>query len=152
MSYRHHSCFRSLWAAVVLGFAALVAPSSGARADDVSADRSETIHRLLPTVVSISVKKFEVVNSDAKTTTTTNVIANPGSSIKYYVGSGFVIDPSGLILTNYHVVEDAFEISIKFLDGTLMQGSTLHASRVADLAIVKVNADHPLTAAQWGNS
>jgi serine protease Do len=147
----HHFCVRSLCAAILLGLAVLSAPNH-ARADDVSADRSETIRRLLPTVVSISVKKFEIVNADAKTQVATNAMASPGSSVKYYVGSGFVIDPSGLILTNYHVVEEAFEISIKFLDGTTMQGNTLHASRVADLAIVKVQADHPLTAAQWGNS
>jgi serine protease Do len=146
-----HFCVRSLCAAVLLVLAALTAPNQ-VRADDASADRSETIRRLLPTVVSISVKKFEIVSADAKTQGATNAMASPGSSIKYYVGSGFVIDPSGLILTNYHVVEDAFEISIKFLDGTTMQGSTLHASRVADLAVVKVQADHPLTAAQWGNS
>jgi serine protease Do len=123
-----------------------------ARADDLGADRSETIRRLLPSVVGISVKKFQIVSAGAQTAATSDALANPGSSIKYYVGSGFVIDPSGLILTNYHVVEDAFEVSVKFLDGTTLQASTLHASRVADLAIIKVQTDHPLVATQWGNS
>jgi len=108
--------------------------------------------KLLPAVVSISVKKFQVVSPGTQAKDTANALTDPGSSVKYYVGSGFVIDPSGLILTNYHVVEDAFEISVGLSDGTLLQGKTEHASRVADLAIVKVEADHPLVATHWGNS
>ena len=41
--------------------------------------------------------------------------ASTGSDdTKSYVGSGFVIDPSGTIVTNYHVVADAFEIVVTF--------------------------------------
>jgi serine protease Do len=103
-------------------------------------------------VVGISVKKFQIVSPTAQAGGIANAMADPASSIKYYVGSGFVIDPSGLILTNYHVVEDAFEVSVKFSDGTSLQGTTVHASRVADLAIVKVPTDHPRVAAHWGDS
>jgi len=67
-------------------------------------------------------------------------------------GSGFVIDPAGLIITNYHVVEDAFEITVMLSDGSLLPGKMLSASRLADIAIVKVEPDHPLAAAHWGNS
>src|SRR6202012_5935461 len=79
-------------------------------------------------------------------------LADAGPNIKSYVGSGFVIDPSGLIVTNYHVVANAFEITIVFFDGTRLPASTWRASRLADLAILKVEAGHPLLAAQWGNS
>ena len=73
-------------------------------------------------------------------------------NIKSYVGSGFVIDPSGLIVTDYHVVENAFEITVVFYDGTRLPATTWRASRLADLAILKVEAGRPLLAAQWGNS
>jgi serine protease Do len=142
---------RYLAVAILLGLTAQVFPGH-ARADDLSADRSATIRKLLPAVVSISVKKFQIVSSSTQSKSAGNVLADPGSSIKYFVGSGFVIDPSGLILTNYHVVEDAFEISVGFSDGTLVLGKTEHASRVADLAIVKVETDHPLVATHWGDS
>ena len=74
------------------------------------------------------------------------------SSVKAYVGSGFVIDPSGVIVTNYHVVENAFEIIITFTDGTRLPGQVTSASRLADLALLKVNPSHPLFAAHWGDS
>jgi serine protease Do len=144
-------CGRYIAAAALFGVTALIIPSHP-NADELGADRSGTIRKMLPAVVSISVKKFEVVSPTTPAKGTTNVLADPGSSIKYYVGSGFVIDPSGLILTNYHVVEDAFEISIGLSDGTILQGKTQHASRVADLAIVKVEAGHPLVATHWGDS
>ena len=142
---------RPLRAAALLGLIALVVPGR-ILADDLTADRSETITRLLPAVVGISVKKFQIVTPTTKASGTANALADPASSVKYYVGSGFIIDPSGLILTNYHVVEDAFDVSVKFADGTSLQGSTVHASRVADLAIVKVQANHPLVATHWGDS
>ena len=109
------------------------------------------IRALLPTVVNISVKK----DTSANPSVSADAVApdaNATQNIKSYVGSGFVIDPSGLIVTNYHVVQDAFEITVTFSDNTKLTGRTLSASRLADLALVKVETNHKLTAAHWGNS
>ena len=120
-------------------------------AEDVGFNKSELIRGLLPTVVNISVRKDEVAAAPPPASAGT-----PGAdvtpNIKGYVGSGFVIDPSGLIVTNYHVVENAFEITVTFSDGSRLPGKTLSASRTADLALLKVEADHPLAAAHWGDS
>jgi serine protease Do len=128
-----------------------------AHAADIGANKSELIRGLLATVVNISVRKDEVaspasVSASASAAGDTIPAADAGQNIKAYNGSGFVIDPSGLIITNYHVVEGAFEITVMFSDGTLLPGKMLSASRVADLAIVKVETDHSLAAARWGNS
>jgi serine protease Do len=123
-----------------------------ALADDIGANKAELIRGLLPTVVNISVKKEEFTTPDPATVSANMPQADPGASIKTYVGSGFVIDPSGLIVTNYHVVENAFEVTVMFSDGTRVPGKTVSASRLADLALMKVEMDHPLAAAQWGNS
>lgn len=122
-------------------------------ADDIGANQSELIRGLLPTVVNISVRKDEPPAptppaADASAATP----ADPGANIKNYVGSGFIIDPSGLIVTNYHVVEYAFEITVTFSDGSRLPAKMQSASRLADIAIVKVDAGHPLPAAHWGNS
>ena len=127
-----------------------IAPS---RADDVGANKSELIRGLLPTVVNISVRKDEPPSpAAADVAAPATPPADAGSNIKSYVGSGFVIDPSGLIVTNYHVVEDAFEITVTFFDGSRLSGKMLSASRLADLALVKVETSHPLASAHWGNS
>src|SRR5580698_9249448 len=125
-------------------------------ADDLSANKSGLVRGLLPTVVNLSVRKDEA-KSPASTTAAndagaTTPAADAGQNIKSYGGSGFVIDPSGLIVTNYHVVEDAFEITVGFSDGEVLAGKMLYASRLADLAIVKVETDKPLASAHWGDS
>ena len=132
---------------VALAFV-LAVSSPSAHATDLVANRSELIQSLLPAVVNIAVRK-EV----APPTGSQQASASTGSSeTKSYVGSGFVINPSGLIVTNYHVVEDAFDIAVTFSDGTILPATLLHASRLADLAVVQVKADHPLTPVQWGDS
>jgi serine protease Do len=136
---------------------ALLAVMPQAHAGDTGANKSELIRGLLATVVNISTRKDEgpgpsAASDSADAAGGPSQPSDPGQNIKNYQGSGFVIDPSGLIITNYHVVEDAFEITVLFSDGTLLPGKMLHASRLADIAIVKVDAGHPLPAAHWGNS
>jgi serine protease Do len=127
---------------VALAFV-LPVSSPPVHAADLVTNRSELIQSLLPTVVNITVRP----------TGSQEATASTGSDeTKSFVGSGFVIDPSGLIVTNYHVVEDAFEIAVTFSDGTILPATLLHASRLADLAVVQVKADHPLAPAQWGDS
>lgn len=139
-------------AAVLLTLALSAVP---AFADDMASSQADLIRGLLPTVVNISVTKDEPA-----TPAVTAEVAAPapaptpdaGSNIKSYVGSGFVIDPAGIIVTNYHVVEYAFEITVTFSDGSRLPAKMLSASRTADLAILQVEAGHPLPAAHWGHS
>ena len=88
-----------------------------ALADDSGANKSELIRSLLPTVVNISVRKDEAASPVAAAVGATMPVVEASPTIKTYVGSGFVIDPSGLIVTNYHVVEGAFEVTVMFSDG-----------------------------------
>jgi serine protease Do len=68
------------------------------------------------------------------------------------LGSGFVIDASGLIVTNNHVIEDADEITANFSDGKSLVAEVIGKDEKTDLALLKVTADHPLTALRFGNS
>jgi serine protease Do len=69
------------------------------------------------------------------------------------LGSGFVIDPSGLIVTNNHVIEGADEIIVNFTDGSKLKVTKIlgHDPKT-DLALLKVEPKHPLKAATFGDS
>lgn len=64
------------------------------------------------------------------------------------VGSGFVFDKKGHIITNAHVVKDANKVVVTFLDGRSYNANIIGADQYTDIAIIKVNADlallHPL--------
>ncbi len=68
------------------------------------------------------------------------------------LGSGFVIDPSGLIVTNNHVIADADEIYANFNDGTKLKAELVGRDAKTDLALLRVKPDKPLTAVKFGNS
>src|SRR5213592_5005088 len=68
------------------------------------------------------------------------------------LGSGFVIDSSGHIVTNDHVVADASSISVEFADGATYDASLVGADPSTDVAVVKVNApSSELTPLQFGD-
>ena len=68
------------------------------------------------------------------------------------LGSGFVIDPSGLIVTNNHVIANADQITVTLSDDTALQAQVVGRDAVTDLALLKVDAKTPLAAASWGDS
>ncbi|HUC12531.1 MAG TPA: DegQ family serine endoprotease [Stellaceae bacterium] len=77
-----------------------------------------------------------------------NRFAPPAASL----GSGFIIDPSGLIVTNNHVIANAEEISVTLSDNTTLEARVVGRDPISDLALLKIDAKTPLPAAQWGDS
>ncbi|MBV9788658.1 MAG: trypsin-like peptidase domain-containing protein [Chloroflexi bacterium] len=67
-------------------------------------------------------------------------------------GSGFVVDASGLILTNNHVVENARAISVRFTSGETREAQVLGTDRGNDLALIKVDLPENVPVAPLGNS
>ncbi len=68
------------------------------------------------------------------------------------LGSGFVIDPNGTIVTNYHVIEGATEVFVAFVDGTRVEARVIGADEKTDLAVLKVNVDRSLKHVELGDS
>ncbi len=68
------------------------------------------------------------------------------------LGSGFIIDPSGLIVTNSHVIANAQQITVTLSDDTVLQAQVIGRDAVSDLALLKVEPRSPLPAATWGDS
>jgi serine protease Do len=67
-------------------------------------------------------------------------------------GSGFVIDPKGIIVTNKHVIDGAMNVVAIFSDGTRAHAEIIAAAAMVDIAVLKVTVDHPLPALKWANS
>jgi serine protease Do len=68
------------------------------------------------------------------------------------LGSGFVIDPSGIVITNNHVVADANEVTVIFTDGQKLKAEILGKDAKVDIAVLRVKPDKPLKAAKFGDS
>ncbi len=68
------------------------------------------------------------------------------------LGSGFVIDPEGIIITNNHVIDGADEIQVNFADGSKLKAEIIGRDAKTDLAVLKVEPTTPLTAVPFGNS
>jgi len=128
----------------VLGFS-LIAYSSSVRAEQ---EFTDLVAKVMPSVVNIAI---EAMGQRVK-------LEQSGGDLAYatyvveYVGAGSIVDPSGLIITNRHVVKDAYEIDVTLSDGATFKGQLLGAGSGTDLAILKIDAGRPLPALEIGNS
>jgi serine protease Do len=68
------------------------------------------------------------------------------------LGSGFIIDPAGYVVTNNHVIADADEITVILHDDTNLKAEVVGRDTKTDIAVLKVKTDKPLNAAAWGDS
>ena len=68
------------------------------------------------------------------------------------LGSGFVVDPAGLIITNNHVIADANEITVIFTDGQKLRAKLIGTDPKVDVAVLKVEPTKPLKAVKFGDS
>lgn len=71
---------------------------------------------------------------------------------KRSLGSGFLISNDGYILTNYHVVANADEVSVKLSDGREFKAAVKGSDEKLDLALLKIESKSPLPAVQLGDS
>ena len=67
------------------------------------------------------------------------------------LGSGFVIDPKGIVITNNHVIEGADKIEVTFIDGTTLPATVKGSDPKTDLAVLEVVSDKPLPYVELGD-
>jgi S1-C subfamily serine protease len=94
-------------------------------------------------------------------TTVVNVPADPFGGNPFFpqeqrqqsLGSGFVVDKAGHIVTNYHVVEGARQVRVSFSNGSSMKATVVGTDPSSDLAVLEVDASsRALTPLPFGNS
>ncbi|HTE38364.1 MAG TPA: trypsin-like peptidase domain-containing protein, partial [Reyranella sp.] len=68
------------------------------------------------------------------------------------VGTGFIVDSSGLIVTNYHVAGKADSITVTLSDGRKLPAKLLGGDEKTDLAVLKVSSDKPLPSVKFADA
>src|SRR6202140_2545517 len=68
------------------------------------------------------------------------------------LGSGFIVDTSGIVVTNNHVIADADEINVIMNDGTKIKAELVGVDKKTDLAVLKFKPVKPLIAVKFGDS
>jgi serine protease Do len=128
---------------ICLVFVLIGAICSGASAFGRAMEVGEAaiLRQVAPAVVSISVWKMRASDQPGQ----------PSRRVKTY-GSGFIVDPSGIIVTNQHVIDAAIDVKVVLIDGTRVTAKVLAASPMTDLAVLKIEAGHPLPSLTWGDS
>jgi S1-C subfamily serine protease len=109
-------------------------------------------------VTSVYLKKLSLIEIFEKSESgvvRVNVQRSETAEIANGVGSGFVFDKIGHIITNAHVVKDANKVTITFLDGRSYNAEIIGSDEFTDIAVVKVNVDlellHPLSLGDSSN-
>jgi serine protease Do len=118
----------------------LTAPPELARFNDLLADLAD---RLKPALVHVRVRRPAVKEKDDSET--------PGEP-RRSSGSGFVIAPEGLIVTNAHVVEAADWIQVRLSDGRRFGGKVVGRDNRVDLALVKIDGVENLPTLRFADS
>ena len=68
------------------------------------------------------------------------------------LGSGFIIDAGGLVVTNNHVIDGADEIAVNLQDGTTLKAELVGRDETGDIALLRVKSDKPLPVVEFGDS
>jgi serine protease Do len=76
----------------------------------------------------------------------------PEAPRQHGFGSGFLIDPKGVIVTNHHVVANADEVMVELHDGRKFVSKDIKSDAKTDLAIVRIESKEPLPYLQLGDS
>jgi serine protease Do len=78
--------------------------------------------------------------------------ATPTPRRQNSLGSGFIIDSSGIVVTNNHVIADSDEITVILNDGSRLKAELIGTDKKVDLALLRVKSDKPLVAVKFGDS
>ena len=115
------------------------------------------VRQVLPTVVNIAVTE-SVSGNDPLSSLPPEIQKQFRDRFRqrrqevHGAGSGFIIDPSGIIVTNNHVVGGADKIVVSLANGTELPAKLIGTDELTDVAVIKVDSPSPLPAASWGDS
>jgi serine protease Do len=101
-------------------------------------DWSSIIRQVVPSVVNIDTATIKKKDGTAQRSRE--------------VGTGFLVDPSGIIVTNKHVIAGGFRITVTLFDRSQWEGKLIAAAELLDLAVLKVDVGHTLPYLKFADS
>jgi serine protease Do len=138
---------------IVLAAALALSVATGlpglAKADVPLDPISEVVAKVSPAVVGIAAARPPKAEDDTGGPKTAGAAAERPT---FAIGSGFIIDPAGYISTNKHVAENATALIVTTADGQQYKASIVGMPAKSDMALLKINAGHPLPAVKFGDS
>ncbi|GBD41304.1 Periplasmic serine endoprotease DegP [bacterium HR39] len=145
---------------LVLALAGLMLLSAAVLAEGLLPSFADIVEKVAPAVVNISSTR-ELRPRELPQ-------APPGSPLEeffrefldrdggprrtYSLGSGFIVDPRGYVVTNNHVIEDATEIEVVLQDESRYRATVVGRDRRTDLAVLKIDRPEPFPYVQWADS
>ncbi len=114
------------------------------------------VEKMLPVVVNISTKHQAQMPKEKLRVDSSNpalrdyFLQDEGSTTS--LGSGFLVDPKGYIVTNYHVIKDAQEIVVKLASGSSYTASVIGSDEPTDIGMIKIETAENLPFADLGDS
>ena len=126
----------------------------------LSASFAEIAKRVEPAVVNIETTQAVPETSpekdedkeDSATNPLLDMFRRPQRRPSRGVGSGFIINPKGYILTNYHVIEDASKITVRLQSGEEYRGTVAGFDPETDVALIKIESAKDLPTVTLGDS
>ncbi|MDE2182911.1 MAG: DegQ family serine endoprotease [Alphaproteobacteria bacterium] len=123
---------------------------------------ADLVERVSPAVVSITADEIQQVNSQIPDNIPDPFFrqffrqfgqpqVQPQTQRAVSMGSGFIIDKSGLIVTNNHVIDGSKKITVKLPDGRSFEAKLVGTDPATDVALLKVHPDKPLPTVEFGN-
>lgn len=106
------------------------------------------VEKVMPSVVNVSTKEAVTVDNPE----IENDLLFDNSDGHVFLGSGFVADKEGYILTNRHVIEKAKEILVTTFDGKTYPAELKGEDKITDIALIKINVDSDLSFADFADS
>ncbi len=137
-------------ALVLVVFTIIMIPQPNAIKPEIVVTNGHDVSAVGETISSYSKKLtlIEIFENSESGVVRVNIQRAEEAMTPIGVGSGFVFDKKGHIITNAHVVEDAKKVVVTFLDGRSYNSEIIGADTFTDIAVIKVNADlsllHPI--------
>ena len=121
---------------------------------DISNSNPDIVAEATP-LFSKSLSLIEIFEKSEPGVVRVNVQRGESEDVTGGIGSGFVFDKKGHIITNAHVIKDANKVVVTFLDGRSYNADIIGTDTYTDIAVIKVNADlsllHPLSIGDSSN-